>query len=116
MGEMGLWYTLSSAVFLGGGVPEGIGGHNPLEPARLGRRIVSGPHVHNFAEIFETLAQTGAVTFAKTAAEVCAFWEGQLSGQTPEIRLDAYFREGDAPMMTSLEAVCSLIEKGRSDA
>jgi 3-deoxy-D-manno-octulosonic-acid transferase len=35
------------------------GGHNPLEPARLGCPILLGPHGWNFAEIRARLVQAG---------------------------------------------------------
>ena len=54
MGELGLFYRAAPFAFLGGSlVPHG--GQNPLEAARLGTAIVSGPHTHNFAEIFACL-------------------------------------------------------------
>ena len=31
------------------------GGQNPLEPARLGCRILHGPHIYNFNEIYSLL-------------------------------------------------------------
>jgi 3-deoxy-D-manno-octulosonic-acid transferase len=52
MGEMGLWYRLSDIVFVGGSlVPSG--GHNLIEPARLGCAVVSGPHTSNFRRMAE---------------------------------------------------------------
>jgi 3-deoxy-D-manno-octulosonic-acid transferase len=54
MGELGLFYRAAPFAFLGGSlVPHG--GQNPLEPARLGTAIVTGPHTHNFEEIFPVL-------------------------------------------------------------
>ena len=46
-GELGLWFSLSRTVFLGGSLVEGIGGHNPLEPAAFACRILTGPHTAN---------------------------------------------------------------------
>jgi 3-deoxy-D-manno-octulosonic-acid transferase len=54
MGELGLFYRAAPFAFLGGSlVPHG--GQNPLEAARLGTAIVTGPHTHNFEEIFPAL-------------------------------------------------------------
>ena len=41
LGELGLFYRLADAVVLGGSLVEGLAGHNPLEPARLGKAVVS---------------------------------------------------------------------------
>lgn len=48
LGEMGLWYRLSQVAFIGRSLIPPGGGQNPLEPARLGRAIVTGPHTDNF--------------------------------------------------------------------
>ena len=42
-------------VFMGGSLVP-VGGHNPLEPAAVGRAVLSGPHVHNFRAVFAALA------------------------------------------------------------
>jgi 3-deoxy-D-manno-octulosonic-acid transferase len=43
LGELGLFYRLARVAFLGGSLAVGVGGHNPLEPARLGCAIAAGP-------------------------------------------------------------------------
>jgi len=54
LGELGLFYRAARFAFLGGSlVPHG--GQNPLEPARLGAGVVTGPHTENFSGIFQTL-------------------------------------------------------------
>jgi len=52
MFEMGLFFRLADVVVMGGGFVPGVGGHNPLEPARLGRPILTGPQVFNAAEVY----------------------------------------------------------------
>jgi 3-deoxy-D-manno-octulosonic-acid transferase len=54
IGEMGLFYRLAPIVFLGGTLAP-IGGHNPIEPAKLGAAILHGPHVHAAREIYAAL-------------------------------------------------------------
>jgi len=50
MGELPLFYAASDLAFVGGSlVPHG--GHNLLEPAILGRAVITGPHFFNFNEI-----------------------------------------------------------------
>ncbi|MDO9442563.1 MAG: 3-deoxy-D-manno-octulosonic acid transferase, partial [Beijerinckiaceae bacterium] len=61
MGELGLFYRLSSVVFVGKSMT-GRGGQNPIEPAKLGSAILHGPHVANFAEVYRALdASRGAM-------------------------------------------------------
>ncbi len=63
MGEMGLFYRLCPIAFVGKSlrVPNGEGGgQNPLEPARLGRAVVFGPRMENFALVADRLTVAGA--------------------------------------------------------
>jgi len=41
-------------VFLGGSIVN-HGGQNPLEPARLGCKILHGPNIQNFTEVYRLL-------------------------------------------------------------
>ena len=56
-------------VFMGGSL-EPVGGHNPLEPAAVGRAVLSGPHVHNFRAVFAALADAGAERQVPDAASL----------------------------------------------
>lgn len=56
IGELGLFYRVADVAFVGGSLVE-HGGQNPIEPAKLGIPILHGPHVSNFAEIYEELDQ-----------------------------------------------------------
>lgn len=59
MGELGLFYRLAPISYVGGGMAR-LGGHNPLEPARLGSAVLHGPDMANFRTIAEAFAQAGA--------------------------------------------------------
>lgn len=74
MGELGLWYRLAAATFVGGSLVP-VGGHNPFEPATLGAAILHGPEVFNFTESYDRFAAAGAarlVTTAENLGEVLA--------------------------------------------
>jgi len=59
MGELPLFYAACDVAFVGGSlIPHG--GHNLLEPATLGRAIVTGPHFFNFNEITQQFLQAHA--------------------------------------------------------
>ncbi|HMR30234.1 MAG TPA: glycosyltransferase N-terminal domain-containing protein [Geminicoccaceae bacterium] len=68
LGELGLWYRLGELAFVGASlVPRG--GHNPIEPAMLGRPVLIGPHHHHVAELaLPLLAAGGAVQVADGGA------------------------------------------------
>jgi 3-deoxy-D-manno-octulosonic-acid transferase len=60
IGELGLLYRLSPMVFIGGSLVR-HGGQNPIEAVKIGTAVLHGPHVANFAEIYDALdAQHGA--------------------------------------------------------
>jgi 3-deoxy-D-manno-octulosonic-acid transferase len=65
MGELGLFYRLSPVVFVGGSLVE-HGGQNPIEAVKLGASIVHGPHVFNFADVYEALDSAGGSRLAPT--------------------------------------------------
>jgi 3-deoxy-D-manno-octulosonic-acid transferase len=65
MGELGLFYRLSPIVFMGGSLVE-HGGQNPIEAVKLGASIVHGPHVFNFADVYEALDRAGGARRAET--------------------------------------------------
>jgi len=54
VGELGMIYRLASAVFVGGSLIK-HGGQNPIEPAKLRTAILHGPHVWNFADVYNAL-------------------------------------------------------------
>src|SRR4051794_34420262 len=54
LGELGVIYRIAPIVFIGGSLVE-HGGQNPIEAAKLGAAIVHGPHVFNFAGIYDAL-------------------------------------------------------------
>lgn len=64
LGELGLFYTLADVVILGGSLLPGLAGHNPLEPARFSRAVISGPHFANFAEVYAELVLANAAVVA----------------------------------------------------
>lgn len=82
MGELMFLYALADIAFVGGSlVPSG--GHNLLEPAALGKPVLSGPQLFNFLEIAEQLRNAGAllqVTDADSlAAAVQDLWQSSAA-------------------------------------
>lgn len=69
MGELLSYYSAADIAFVGGSLIP-VGGHNLLEPAALGRPIITGPHIHNFKRIAEMLIQQNACVQANTAEEL----------------------------------------------
>ncbi|ALA24175.1 lipid IV(A) 3-deoxy-D-manno-octulosonic acid transferase [Piscirickettsia salmonis] len=59
MGEMGLYYQVADITVVAGSF-QPIGGHNMLEPASLGKAVITGPHVFNFTQVAQLLADANA--------------------------------------------------------
>ena len=59
MGELPLFYAASDIAFVGGSLVP-VGGHNLLEPAALGRPILTGPHLFNTEDIADMFTEAGA--------------------------------------------------------
>jgi len=66
LGELGLAYQLAPIVFMGGSLIR-HGGQNPIEAVRFGAAILHGPHVANFAEIYDELDGCGGADFVTDA-------------------------------------------------
>lgn len=60
LGELLRFYACAQIAFVGGSLQD-IGGHNLLEPAATGSAILSGPHLHNFADIARRLREAQAM-------------------------------------------------------
>ncbi|RRV28984.1 3-deoxy-D-manno-octulosonic acid transferase [Pseudomonas sp. o96-267] len=69
MGELLFLYALADIAFVGGSLVAN-GGHNLLEPAALGKPVLSGPHLFNFLEIAAQLRDAGALSEVENTAQL----------------------------------------------
>jgi len=53
MGELNNIYAISDIAILGGAFKDDVGGHNPLEPAFFGCKIITGKHFFHQRELFK---------------------------------------------------------------
>ena len=60
LGELGLFFSLSDITLIGGSFLTRIGGHNPLEAARLGKSVITGADTANWEGVFADLIAAGA--------------------------------------------------------
>ena len=71
LGELGLFYRAAPFAVLGGSfIPHG--GQNPLEPARLGTAVLTGPHTHNFEDTFRVLLAAQGEGLVRTSDDLRA--------------------------------------------
>ena len=78
MGELGLLYRLAPIVFVGRSLGSAQGGQNPLEPARLGCAVATGPHTANFAGPVAKLQAAGGLTVVADAPALVAWVRAML--------------------------------------
>ncbi|MGN6517194.1 MAG: 3-deoxy-D-manno-octulosonic acid transferase [Rhizomicrobium sp.] len=69
LGELGLFYRLAPFCFIGGTLVP-MGGHNPLEPARLNRGVLFGPHTESFPQAYDALLAAHGGMRVATAREI----------------------------------------------
>jgi 3-deoxy-D-manno-octulosonic-acid transferase len=69
MGELLLMCGAADIAFIGGSLIE-RGGHNPLEPAALGKPVLMGQHVFNFSDICQRLKLAKGLTLVASQSEL----------------------------------------------
>ena len=69
LNELGLFYRLAPFAFVGGTLVP-IGGHNPLEPARLNCAVIAGPHVFNSESAFKAIFDAQGMGLVRSAGEI----------------------------------------------
>ncbi len=72
LGDVPLFYAAANGAFVGGSPVSGIGGHNVLEAAALGRPIVVGPHIHEWQAIVDRLTEAGGAAVARDVDSLAA--------------------------------------------
>jgi 3-deoxy-D-manno-octulosonic-acid transferase len=86
LGEMGTLYALAPVALVAGSLSPHLKGHNPIEPAKLGSAIVTGPYVESFEDVFGALFAAGAALKAADAtglaAAVAFLWRDETARQS----------------------------------
>jgi 3-deoxy-D-manno-octulosonic-acid transferase len=91
-GDLPRYYDLAAAVFVGGSlIPHG--GQNPLEPAGLGKPVVFGPSMHNFADIVQQLLASQAARQVAAGGELTTAFKDLLTNSSGAQAMGARARE-----------------------
>jgi len=80
MGELMMFYAAADVAFVAGSLVP-IGGHNLLEPAALGKPILTGPHNFNGEDIYLKLTEAGAVGTVTDPRSLAAALERLLADE-----------------------------------
>ena len=98
LGELVHFYACAEVAFVGGSL-QPVGGHNLLEPAALGVAVVTGPELHNFADIARRMDEAGAL---------------RIGGDADAIAMELETLLGDAAAREAMVAQgLRLVEEGR---
>ncbi|HOC00702.1 MAG TPA: 3-deoxy-D-manno-octulosonic acid transferase, partial [Verrucomicrobiota bacterium] len=68
-GELKDFYETATVIFVGKSLTA-QGGQNPVEPGALGKAMVFGPNMQNFAAIAESFVKNGGARQVRDAAEL----------------------------------------------
>lgn len=93
IGELAAVYSLADAVFIGGSLNPGSGGHNPLEPAAFAKPPVFGRSMDNFRDIAAALLESGAAIQVDSAADLAAAWAELLENAPRRVQMGFAARE-----------------------
>ena len=108
LGELGLVYRVADIAFVGGSMTP-HGGHNPLEPARLGCALVAGPHTENFAEAYAALENAGALDRVSDADALAGAVRALLEDQSAQSTRATAAHEAASRLGGAVEAALDLI-------
>ncbi|WP_411817300.1 3-deoxy-D-manno-octulosonic acid transferase [Hyphococcus sp. DH-69] len=109
LGELGLFYRLCDVSFVGGSLTA-KGGHNPLEPARLGAAILHGPHIFNFVETYASMRVSGGAALVRNEREIASAVRRLFADdKTRRAMTDAARSSAESNAERILNDVCSVL-------
>ena len=92
-GEVSKFYKISNIVFIGGSLID-HGGQNPLEPAKFGCKIIHGPFISNFKEIFQKLKFMGITSEFKSYETGIKIIEKKIKKNSKNFKNDKIIKYG----------------------
>ncbi|MGK0341811.1 MAG: 3-deoxy-D-manno-octulosonic-acid transferase [Candidatus Azotimanducaceae bacterium] len=100
MGELIYFYGICDVAFVGGSLVD-VGGHNPMEPAGLGKPVIMGPYRRNIADIAEQFIDEGALKTVSNAESIDRIWrelltQPDLAAGMSQAALNVMMRNGGA--------------------
>lgn len=113
LGELGTLYDLAPVSLVAGSLLPALKGHNPIEPAKLGSAILTGPYVESFQDLFaEMFAAGGAVRVedaTSLAAAIARLWRDEAARAKQLEAARSVTAQGADAFERTLDAVIALI-------
>jgi 3-deoxy-D-manno-octulosonic-acid transferase len=110
-GELRYFYEYATAVFVGKSLTA-EGGQNPIEPGALGKPMVFGPHMQNFAAIAKLLVEREGAIQVRDATELDCAIEGILSDRERAAKLGENARAVVTENLGAIERTVKMILTG----
>ena len=111
-GELGLWYRLAAAAFVGGSYG-GLGGHNPWEAICLNLPVCHGANVANFAKEYEVLNYSGvSQPLPDDASSVSALVDFVVQSQTTKASVGTLVEDAKAALKPLVKDLIVMIRAG----
>lgn len=114
LGELGLWFSLARIGLIGGSLVPKIGGHNPLEPARLGCPFVAGPFIDNWRPVYQALSAVDGYRTVSDAASLAYAFAHALDrpdeAQAQAVRAGEVAGVGVAQLAQALDRLSALAD------
>ena len=109
LGELTRLYACAQVAFVGGSL-QPVGGHNLLEPAATGTAILTGPHLHNFADIAKRLREADAMQIVGDATELASSLQALFADPATRTHMSGNARRLLDQGRGALERTLALIE------
>ena len=120
LGEMGVLYDLTPVALIAGSLLPHLKGHNPIEPAKLGAAILTGPYVESFADVFAQLLSAGGAretANAESLAEtVATLWRDETARSAQRESARAFVAQSGIAFEETVAALLALAPQGGADA
>ena len=108
-GETSKFYDLTNITFLGGSIIK-HGGQNPLEPARQGNYILSGPNIDNFREVYAFLLLIKLSTISSDPLKLQKLIRSKISQKISNQLQKKIINIGDNILINNLKEITGFIK------
>lgn len=115
LGKLGALTGCADLVFVGGSLVT-HGGHNPLEAAAWGISVLTGPHVFNFAQVYQQLIRAGGAqmisreTLAGEVLRILGSEEGRDEARAQGLRAQRYLEGNRGALMRQWDLLKPYLE------
>ena len=111
IGELNLFYELANFIFVGGSLVN-HGGQNPIEAAFLGKTIIHGPNIMNFADVYEILSHMKLTYPVNNERQLKMYIDEKYKGSNNSVSTPGSSRikkEGEQALKNSIQAINQLL-------